>query len=480
MTRGEGRGAEYLVLIIFGIVLPFILGSSLLVFNDGDVRWHIASGEWILDRHALPKTDPFSFTYAGQKWVTIEWLGGLIYAAAFRAAGFAGVAAVVSLALVALHLIVIDQARRYVGPWGVVATVVLMDLTLVPMMLARPHLLAWPLLALWIVVLLRARKADRAPPIAVAFIMVPWANLHGSWAIGAVIAAFIAFDHAAAQNWDRRVVAGWIKFGLISALAALLTPHGLGGFLHPLSIMTMETLPLIVEWRPSDPSRTPFFFVSLAITAILVAWRGLHLRPAMAVLLVLLAAMALGQMRHQSILAICAALLLPEALVGGAARRSLSDGPRRAFVVAGLLAILALAVFRAARPLEPAENGANPKTAIRALSPELRKQPGLNGYSFGGPLILEGVKVYIDGRADLYGDEFVQDYRRILDGDRAAFDAANRQYDFQWTLLPPRYELLIARLDQDPEWRRIYSDPIAVVHRRTSRPSASGTPQESP
>jgi hypothetical protein len=200
----------------------------------------------------------------------------------------------------------------------------------------------------------------------------------------------------------------------------------------------------------------------------------------MAVLLVLLAAMALGQMRHQSLLAICAALLLPEALARGAERKPLSNGPRRTFVVAGLLAILALAVFRAARPLEPAENGANPKTAIRALPPELRKRPGLNGYSFGGPLILEGVKVYIDGRADLYGDEFVRDYRRILDGDRAAFDAANRQYDFQWTMLPPRYEQLISRLDHDAEWRRIYSDPIAVVHRRTRRPSALESPQETP
>jgi len=47
MTREQGGRAEIPALAIFGLVLPFVLGSSLLIFNDGDVRWHIAAGQWI-------------------------------------------------------------------------------------------------------------------------------------------------------------------------------------------------------------------------------------------------------------------------------------------------------------------------------------------------------------------------------------------------------------------------------------------------
>ena len=43
----------------------------------------------------------------------------------------------------------------------------------------------------------------------------------------------------------------------------------------------------------------------------------------------------------------------------------------------------------------------------------------LNGYSMGGPLILSGIRPYIDGRGDMYGDELVVGYSRIAHGDAA-------------------------------------------------------------
>ena len=66
----------------------------------------------------------------------------------------------------------------------------------------------------------------------------------------------------------------------------------------------------------------------------------------------------------------------------------------------------------------------------------------------------------------MYGDAFFADYQTILDGDQAAFDRAERRYGLKWTMLPPRYGKLIARLDSDPAWRRIHADRFAVVHRR--------------
>ena len=199
----------------------------------------------------------------------------------------------------------------------------------------------------------------------------------------------------------------------------------------------------------------------------LVAWRGVKLRPVMAGLLLFLLALAFHQMRHQAVLAIVAAMLLPRAL-GGAERPLLFANPRqRRMVAAGVgVAFAGLLAFRCLSPLEPSENGANPKSAIAALPVELRSQPGLNGYGFGGPLILEGIQPYIDGRSDMYGDAFFADYQRILDGDRAAFDRAESRYRLQWTMLAPRYGRLIGRLDSDPAWQRIYADRNAVIHRR--------------
>ena len=458
---------ERITLVVFGLLVPIILGSSLTIFNDGDVRWHIAAGQWMLDHRAVPQVDPFSFTFAGQPWMAFEWGSQLVYGAAHRLAGFGGVAAVVTALLVALHLTIVAAARRRVGPLGIAATIILLDLVLIPMTLARPHLFGWVLLAVWLRLLLRAREASRTPPLIAAALMIPWVNLHGSFAIGLVLAAVVALDACLEAGWRWPVVRAWLAFGIASALAAMITPNGIHGFLYPLEVAQLKTLPLIVEWRPSDWGRTPFFFVALGISALLVAWRGVRLRPVMAGLLAVLLLLAFHQMRHQAVLAIVAAMVLPAAMGRGPRPALFADPQQRRLVAVGLASALAgLLLFRIVTPLDPAENGANPESAIAALPVELRHAPGLNGYGFGGPLILAGVKPYIDGRSDMYGDAFFADYQHILDGDVAAFDRAAQRYRLEWTMLPPKYDALIERLDSDPAWTRIHADPIAVIHRR--------------
>src|ERR1700683_3659091 len=49
---------------------------------DPDLWWHIKVGEGILATHHWPTTDAYSFTVAGQPWVSYEWLGGDRFGAA--------------------------------------------------------------------------------------------------------------------------------------------------------------------------------------------------------------------------------------------------------------------------------------------------------------------------------------------------------------------------------------------------------------
>src|SRR3954447_8360895 len=112
-AAGQG-GRINLPLLVAVLLIPAVLGSSLTIFSDGDVSWHIATGQWIIDHRAIPHTDPFSFTWYGKPWVPIEWLAEVFYAAAYRLAGYGGVAALVTAAVMALHAIVYINARRWV------------------------------------------------------------------------------------------------------------------------------------------------------------------------------------------------------------------------------------------------------------------------------------------------------------------------------------------------------------------------------
>ncbi len=64
-------------------------GNALL--RDPDAYWQIAVGQWILDHHAVPTTDIYSFTMYGQPWISTQWLSQVLYAVAYAGAGWTGV-----------------------------------------------------------------------------------------------------------------------------------------------------------------------------------------------------------------------------------------------------------------------------------------------------------------------------------------------------------------------------------------------------
>ena len=41
---------------------------------DIDGWWHIRVGQWIVDHHAIPTRDPFSWTTARERWQLSGWL----------------------------------------------------------------------------------------------------------------------------------------------------------------------------------------------------------------------------------------------------------------------------------------------------------------------------------------------------------------------------------------------------------------------
>jgi hypothetical protein len=441
------------------LLIPAVLGSSLTIFNDGDVSWHIATGQWILDHWAIPHTDPFSFTWFGKPWVPIEWLAEVIYASAYRVAGYAGVAALVTAALMALHAIVYLTASRWIR--AALLPIVAMDFVLVPMLLARPHLLTWPLLASWTLLMLRAREQDRAPPLYAALLMTLWANLHGGFVFGLAIAAAFGLEALVDSPDKGRAFRQWLVFGIACAVACMINGNGLEGVLHPLRFTHLQMLPLIDEWKPSTPVRTPFSFAVLAITLALIVWKRPRLPWMRWLLLGAMLSLALFQVRHQATLAILAAMILPQGF--GAERRSADRPSGRIAAIAAVL----LVALRATMPLQPADNQANPWRLIAAVPPQLRSQPVLNGYSMGGPLILSGIRPYVDGRGDMYGDELVVGYAKIVHGDAALFAEAVQRWKIRWVMLPNDSKL-IPVVQRTPGWRLVARDNVGVIYERTS------------
>jgi hypothetical protein len=117
-------------------------------------------------------------------------------------------------------------------------------------------------------------------------------------------------------------------------------------------------------------------------------------------------------------------------------------------------------------PLPMHDTTSMPVSALAAVPAEVRALPVFNGQVYGGYLILQGVKPFIDGRVDMYPKSLVDAYLQVRRGDPPAAKALFEKYQVAWTILPPGLPL-VATLDANPAWRRVYADSGAVVHVRS-------------
>jgi len=435
------------------------------LLNDGDTYWHLAAGGWMLDHGFVPSTDPFSLTRLGAPWRAHEWLSEVVMAQTFRLGGWSGVAILYGAALMTVVALLATELRRWFsGPRLVLA----LALTLAPMtpnLLARPHVLVLPLLIGWTVILLRARAADRAPPLWAALLMLLWANLHGSFVFGALLLAAFGLEAllAAAPGRRWRVIRDWALFGCASLLCAAITPQGPEGLIFPFKLMGMTSLAGVDEWRPMDFTQLGPFEISLAVVLFVGLFRGAKV-PAIRLLLFLgLVHMALQHNRHAMVAAPVAALVLAAPLadaLGQDAPKTKPAGAPAWLMVA--VAVALLAALRLGLPFHRADGPTTPGAAIDHVPAGLRSAPVLNDYGFGGYLIFRGVRPFVDGRTDLFGDAFMRRYYRIVAPDAAALDQTLRENHIAWTIFPPASPaetLMAAR----PGWRQIYADQFAVV-----------------
>lgn len=240
---------------LFALLTAMLVCCLPDVLGDGNSYTHIAAGSWMLKHLRVLQADPLSSTLAGRPLIAHEWLSEVLLAGAYRADGLTGV---VLLAAAAAALAMANLARhtgRWTGWMGTVLLTAAALLCAVTNFTARPHLLALPLLEVWVAGLLIARQEGRSPPWWLLAAMVVWANLHGGFAFG--IALAVPFAAEASLAGQRRLAWRWWGFMAGAVGAGLLTPNGLDGLLFPWRLLQLRSLGAIAEWQPtrfaSDP-----------------------------------------------------------------------------------------------------------------------------------------------------------------------------------------------------------------------------------
>jgi hypothetical protein len=472
-SRLAGLGLAAIALFLFTLA-----AFSPQVLGDGDTWSHVATGEWIIAHGTAPRADPFSHSMPGAPWTAHEWLSEILLALALRLAGWSGVVLMTGAAAATAALIVGLTAARQLRGAPLVLTVAIGLSLVTANLLARPHVLALPLAAAWGAGLLAARDRGRTPPIGLAGLMIAWANMHGGFIFGLLLIGPFALEAVTEAPMGARLLAAraWATFTLAALAAALINPYGIEALLLPFRLMAVENLSRISEWRPQDFSHIGTMELALLTLLGLTLIRPFSMPPIRAALIIALVAVALQHSRHQVLLGVLAPMLLARPIAAAIVMKSAGEeGGRvaRIALTATVAAALAIGGARLIAPIERTDGASAPISALSAAPPELRAKPVLNDYAFGGYLIFEHVRPFIDGRAELYGDAMMSLYGRLQAGDDADVESALKRYDIAWTIFAPDSRI-VAVLDHEPGWRRLYADATAVVHVRNGALGAEG------
>ena len=237
----------------------FVFNGGRKLFRDSDTGWHIRTGEQILMTHALPRTDPYSFSRPSAPWLDWEWGSDVLTGLAHRIDGLRGVTALFAVAIGACTWM---WFRLH---WAVGGNFYIACVMMPPMIntaslhwLARPHVFSWLFLlgGVW--------YAERAPfrfgvqhAIGIAAATSLWANLHASFFFAPMIAVIFAAAHIIRPLiWDLNKAeesarARWFLLAAAAALAgSFVNPYGWRLHAHLASYLTDgELLDRVAEFQ---------------------------------------------------------------------------------------------------------------------------------------------------------------------------------------------------------------------------------------
>ena len=472
-TYRPARGLLPLCAGVAAYLLFLFLGDVLL--QDSDTFWQIKVGQWIIDHRAVPTSDVYSFTKFGVPWVSNAWLSQVLYAAV-HVWGWAGPVVLTALAAAAAMAILVWLLDVYFEPAHSILIMMLVLMLSWHHLLARPHVLALPVMVAWIGAMMSAADRRTCPSFFLLPVMALWANLHGGFVLGLVLVAPIALEAVWSAAPERRIVLGarWALFAAGAVVATCCTPYGWNTSLAAARVLDLgQVLSILSEWRPADFGSFGLFEGCL-LGLMGLAWsRGVVLSFPRILLLLLVTHMALANVRSIETFAFIVPLILAKPFARrpvDVAVSAATERPARPYIPALAIAALAVGMWASTASYTAHHHFTFAHLQTPAAAVDLLKQRQakriFNAYEFGGYLIARDVPPFIDGRAELYGEKFVVNYFDAVGG-RNVDELLHLLETFliDATLLAPSSPAAQI-LDRIPGWRRLYADDIAVIHVR--------------
>ena len=499
-----------LIALTYGALAPRLL-------KDAGTGWHIRNGQQILLTHSITRIDTFSYTTHGQPWYAWEWLYDVLIAAIYQALGLNGVVFFTAAVIAATFALVLRLTLRQGG--GLPVAVILLLLAVGASTIhffARPHVLSWLLTVIWFQLLDTSETASEtaAHPeqdrrlLWLPVIMLLWTNLHGGFLLGIALCGLYLIAgliRSFSNREDRPKIGRWLKrlaiASLLSVLATFVNPYGYKLHVHICSYLFNRFLMNHIDEFLSPNFHgvaQQCFAAMLLITVAAVATKRQKLRLSHLLVIIFAAYSGLYASRNLPVSSILLTLIVAPILSasifdtdalqkmtswlrglisrGSAFASRMTDMELRfrghfwpaMAVLLGLLVCIQYGKLGTQQVMDAQFDAKRfPVQAVEVIAQRGINDPIFAPDYWGGYLIYRffpEARVFVDDRHDLYGDDFLKDYLKVM----------HVQPDWEKFLNERRVHLVLAPaggslaniLKETPVWKVTYEDSTAVLFQR--------------
>lgn len=493
--------------LLIAILFIAIFTMAVRLPADTDTWWHLRSGQYIVENRAVPTTDPFSHTMAGQPWIDHGWLAQIFWYSLFALGGWPGLSLGLAVLVTLTFALVwqVTPGNLYTRAFSMVIGAI----TSAVIWVARPQMVSFFLAGAILFILEKFKREQRRWVYAFPLVILLWANIHGGYAIAFMLLGVYvvgeAFNRLTRHSEDP--VLTWRQIGLLLLLGGVgfalvvVNPHGWQMWLYPFRTVGIGALrDFIQEWRSPDfhLSMTWAFLGMLLLTLAALGRSGRRADWTDLAVLGLWIFWSLFAARNiglYGLLTIPALARYADAAWGrylpgerkqlqgtegmkgiegtgkvpSVPRRSVSSA-RLNWILLSLVVVAALVKIGVAlnpREVIKAEQEGLPAKAVQFVQEKKPAGPLFNSYNWGGYLIFKlwpDYPVYIDGRTDLYDDVFIRRYLNVTaggDGWQQALDE-----DGIKLVLVESDSSLARLLKGNSAWDILYQDTMATVFAR--------------
>lgn len=255
------------------IALP-VLASLLAPMSTVDLTYQLRAGAEILSSGMIPAADTWTFTINGLPWFDQQWGAQVVLSLAATLGGWTGLVLVrAALTAVIVGCLFLVAVRRGLDTRMAALLTLATFAVAAPAMALRPQLMGMALFAVLLLIISMRRSRPRAMWLSL-LIVATWANVHGSFVIGALALGLTWVADVADRSPTARQT---MLITALTVVAACVTPFGPAVWAYAAGLSSNASVTTLVsEWQPTSIRTAAgilFFASALAIVALL-ARRG--------------------------------------------------------------------------------------------------------------------------------------------------------------------------------------------------------------